>query len=162
MTGVSESRVCPSCSALVTTSGALCSSCYSLADPVTIRVEGVDAEEVSRVTRDLLKDFAIQHEVRKLRSPWVSGTFYLAAVIVVIALLLVVTTVAPAWALPLVIIGAVLLVAVVGALQLRQDDQLSDEGFVKLMSETLRRLPVVWSRGGTPSGTGTSSSVTDP
>jgi len=125
-------------------------------------VEGVDAEEVSRVTRDLLKDFAIQHEVRKLRSPWVSGTFYLAAVIVVIALLLVVTTVAPAWALPLVIIGAVLLVAVVGALQLRQDDQLSDEGFVKLMSETLRRLPVVWSRGGTPSGTGTSSSVTDP
>ena len=68
--------------------------------------------------------------------------------ILVITLLLVVASVLPFWALPLIIVGAVLLVAVVGALQLRHDDRLGDQAFVKLMGQTLRLLPVVWSCDG--------------
>jgi hypothetical protein len=48
-----------------------------------------------------------------------------------------------AWALPLVIVGAVLLVSVVGALQMRQDDRLSERGFLRLMADVVRRLPLL-------------------
>jgi hypothetical protein len=142
-----SSQFCPSCSARVMVPGALCTSCTQIGtEPVTIWVEGNDASDVSKVMRELFADAAVRHESVKLRSPWVSGTFYLMALAIVVALLLAAGNILPIWTLPLVIIGGVLLLAVVGALQLRQDDRLSDQGFVKLMSETLVRLPVVWSR----------------
>lgn len=145
MTQASESTLCPVCGAVVTLPGSVCPHCAA-SEPVTIRVEGANAAEVSKVMRDIMKDAAVRHEAVQLRSPWVSGSFYLTAVILVITLLLVVASVLPAWAVPLIIVGAVLLVAVVGALQLRHDDRLGDQAFVKLMGQTLRLLPVVWSR----------------
>ena len=43
----------------------------------------------------------------------------------------------------LVIIGALLVVGVVGAMQLRNDDRLSEDSFLKLMIESYRRLPLL-------------------
>lgn len=82
-------------------------------------------------------------EAARLRSPWFSGLFYLTVAIVIISLLLVVGRLSPWWAFPLVVLGAILLVSVVGALQMRQDDHLSERGFLKLMADVLRRLPLV-------------------
>lgn len=42
-----------------------------------------------------------------------------------------------------VIIGALLTIGVVGAFQLRNDDRLSEESFLKLMIESYKRLPVL-------------------
>ncbi len=151
MARVGRGLRCPECFQDAVRDG-ICPNCgaYIRIGDVDIRVQGHDADEVSRVTRDLVEDAATRREVQQLRSPWVSGTFYLVALAVVVALLLVVGSVLPPWALPVVIVGAVLLLAMVGALQLRQDDRLSDESFVKLMGEALRRLPLTWARNAPP------------
>jgi hypothetical protein len=45
--------------------------------------------------------------------------------------------------LPIVLVSGVLVVMVIGAFQLRQDDRFSEAGFVTLMQETLKRLPLI-------------------
>ena len=42
-----------------------------------------------------------------------------------------------------VTIGALLAIGVIGAMQLRNDDRLSDESFLKLMIEWYKRLPLL-------------------
>ena len=42
-----------------------------------------------------------------------------------------------------VIIGALLAIGVLGAMQLRNDDRLSEESFLKLMIESYKRLPLL-------------------
>jgi hypothetical protein len=42
-----------------------------------------------------------------------------------------------------VIIGALLAIGVIGAMQLRNDDRLSEESFLKLMIESYKRLPLL-------------------
>jgi hypothetical protein len=80
---------------------------------------------------------------RPIRSPWASGSFYLVAVVVMFALLGVIGSLLPIWVLPLIIVGGLLAVSIIGALQLRQDERLSDESFLKLMALALERLPLV-------------------
>jgi Flp pilus assembly protein TadB len=112
----------------------------------SIKVDGTDAQEVSDVTLRLTEQAAARREAAKLRSPWFSGLFYIAVLVIVIALLLVVGSVLPGWALPVVIVGAILLVSVVGAFQMRQDDKLSERGFLRLMADVFRRLPLLLPR----------------
>lgn len=108
-----------------------------------IKVWGENANEVQAVIRQLAADDAARREAARLRSPWFSGLFYLMVAVVIISLLLVVGRLSPWWAFPLVVLGTVLLVAVVGALQMRQDDHLTERGFLRLMGDVLRRLPLV-------------------
>jgi TRAP-type uncharacterized transport system fused permease subunit len=119
-----------------------CSVTVVMSRGMQIHVEG-SAEEVSAVARKLTEDAAARQQAARLRSPWFSGLFYLAVLVVIVALLLAVGRVLAAWALPLVIVGAVLLVSVVGALQMRQDDRLSERGFLRLMADVVRRLPLL-------------------
>ena len=124
-----------------------------------IHVWGHRAEEVQAVSTRLAadaarrrKDVTQRREEARLRSPWFSGLFYLTAAVVIVALLLVVSRMAPWWAFPVVVVGAVLLLSVVGAFQMRQDDRLSERGFVRLMGDVLRRLPLVIARSLKPAG----------
>lgn len=66
--------------------------------------------------------------------------------VVTSVLLLVVGSVLPLWALPIVVVGVALVVSIVGVLQLRQDDRLSEIGFVRLMGDTLKLLPLAFGR----------------
>jgi Flp pilus assembly protein TadB len=113
-----------------------------------------DPEDVERVSTGLLQEtdrLAKQRATADLRaSPWATGSFYLAVVIAVVALLLVVGSVLPLWMFPVVVVGVVLLVSVVGAFQLRQDKALSERGFLQLMTMTLRRLRLLWRPGASP------------
>ena len=64
------------------------------------------------------------------RSPWVSGSFYLAVIVTLIALFLVVAKTVNFVVLPIVIIGGLLAVSLLGAFQLRQDNNLSEKNFI--------------------------------
>jgi hypothetical protein len=79
----------------------------------------------------------------KKNNPWLSGSFYLFVAIVAITGLAVLSNSVSWVALPIVIIGGILIIGIVGALQLKNDDKLKDESFVKLITETYKRLPLL-------------------
>ncbi len=146
-----DEAVCPHCGTTGKANAARCPRCgvrisITPRGVTRIHVVGQDATEVAAVSRQLSASAVERREARRLRSPWFSGLFYLTVVVVVVALLLVAGRVLALWALPVVIVGAVLLVTVVGAFQLRADDRLAERNFVKLMGDVLRRLPSVFTR----------------
>jgi hypothetical protein len=119
----------------------------------TITVSGENADEVSAVSRQISKQLLVHREGQHLRSPWISGLFYLLTLVVIVVLLLALGRMLPIWALPTAIFGAGLLLSVTAALQMRQDDRLSERGFLNLMVDVFRRLPSLLKR---------SSRETDP
>lgn len=78
-----------------------------------------------------------------VNNPWMSGLFYLLVVVVILIILAVISNWVSWYALPIVVIGGVLLVGVTGALQLRNDNKLKEENFIKLMLEAFKRLPLL-------------------
>lgn len=102
--------------------------------------------------RERLRDQALAQDEKhmqmvtlKRNNPWVSGSFYLLVVVVVGAGLLAAANLLPMplVTLPVVVIGAVVALAVVGALQLKNDDRLKDESFLKLMALSFKYLPLL-------------------
>src|SRR5262249_8492733 len=92
----------------------------------------------------------------KKNNPWLSGSFYLFSYVIVIATIVTAiimlskygvsrTTVA---VLPVVLIGGLLGIGLIGANQLKNDERLKDESYVKLMIETYKRLPLLRGKGG--------------
>jgi small GTP-binding protein len=89
------------------------------------------------------------------RNPWLSGLFYLFSFVVAVATILIAIVVLNkygiSWAtgavIPLVVIGALLGIGIIGANQLRNDDRLSDESYLKLMIESYKRLPLLRGKG---------------
>lgn len=79
-------------------------------------------------------------------SPWASGSFYLIVFIVVIAALSVVGRILPAIALPVVIIGGIIALSIIGAFQMRQDNKLSEKNFLELMALSFKYLPWIQKR----------------
>ena len=79
----------------------------------------------------------------KRNNPWISGSFYLFVAAVVITGLAVVSNTVHWTLLPIIIIGGILLIGVIGAFQLRNDDKLKEESFLKLIGETYKRLPLL-------------------
>lgn len=70
-----------------------------------------------------------------------SGSFYLVVFLIAIAALAVIGHILPILALPVVIAGGILALSVIGAFQMRQDEKLSEENFLKLMGLSLKYLP---------------------
>lgn len=80
------------------------------------------------------------------KSPWISGSFYLLVAIIVVAGLAVISNMIPWYLLPIIIVGGVLIIGLIGILQLRNDEKLKDESFVSLIGETYKRLPLLFRR----------------
>lgn len=76
-------------------------------------------------------------------SPWSSGLFYLLVAIVIIAGLGVLSKTVHWSLLPIIIIGGLLIIGLIGFLQLRNDEKLKDETFLELVIETYKRLPII-------------------
>lgn len=74
-------------------------------------------------------------------NPWVSGSFYLIVIIAVVVVFSVAGHVLSIYALPIVVIGGLLALAIIGALQLRQDERLSEDNFLKLMALSFKYFP---------------------
>ena len=81
--------------------------------------------------------------VMKKNNPWISGLFYLFTTVIVITGLSVLSNLVNWKVLPMIIIGAILIIGIIGALQLKNDDKLTDSNFLKLMTETYKNLPLV-------------------
>jgi hypothetical protein len=78
-----------------------------------------------------------------LPNPWRSGSFYLFAVVVILPLLAAISAYMSWYNLVLVLIACVLIIAVIGALQLRNDKNLSEDNFVRLIVEASKRLSLL-------------------
>lgn len=113
-------------------------------------------EQIYCTTRDLavnlldfdnaayrLEDYIGKSKNMKKNNPWVSGSFYLLVAVIILVLIAVLSQNIPWYTLPIIIIGGILIIGVIGALQLKNDDKLSDKSFVDLMTETFKSLPLL-------------------
>lgn len=88
-------------------------------------------------------------------NPWLSGSFFLFAYVVVFATIVFAIVVLDKYGIswttaaliPPVVIGGLLSIGIIGANQLKNDQQLSDESYVKLMIESYKRLPLLRGKG---------------
>ncbi|MBI5684947.1 MAG: hypothetical protein HZC54_07690 [Verrucomicrobia bacterium] len=76
-------------------------------------------------------------------NPWRSGSFYLFAIVVIMAVLAVMGEMLNAWILPLLILGGVLLVTIIGAFQLRNDRNIEEKNFLTLMKLAFQKMPLL-------------------
>ena len=79
-------------------------------------------------------------------NPWISGSFYGFLALIVIAGLATLSKAVHWTILPIIIIGGILIIGLIGVLQLKNDGQISDKSFVHLVSETYKRLPLLGSK----------------
>lgn len=77
----------------------------------------------------------------KAHSPWISGSFYLFTAITVLVAIAVIGKMLPGYTLLFVIIVGVPVIAIIGALQLRNDNRLKDKSFIKLIMEVFKYIP---------------------
>ena len=110
------------------------------ADTRDMAVNLLDIENIAERLNDFLGK---KKPEMKKENPWQSGSFYLVAAILVIILLGILSFTVPWYLLPIVLIAGILIVGLVGALQLKNDDRISDKSFTSLMKETFRRLPLL-------------------
>jgi hypothetical protein len=111
---------------------------------IEIEVSGTDAKEVEKVSSSILTHTKSDHLLKPYqRSPWSSGLFYLFAAVILLAAVLVVARIVPIIILPIALVFAALSLSIIGALQLRQDNQLSEKGFLILMLQRLKSLPLL-------------------
>lgn len=82
-------------------------------------------------------------EIITKNNPWLSGSFYVIAFLIIITALAVLARLISWYIIPLVIIGSLLTFTVIGAMQLRNDNQLKDENFYKLIIEFFKRLALL-------------------
>jgi hypothetical protein len=76
-------------------------------------------------------------------NPWISGLFYLFMFVIVISTISIITNYVDWWLLPMILISGTLIIGILGALQLKNDDQLRDESFIQLIVETYKKLPLL-------------------
>ena len=132
---------CPKCAAY---------SVYEIGKVKSIvKVVGTNANEVKDVATTLTEKVIEKHRgTIPIRNPWISGSFYLASIVVIATLFFVIAKTIHPLVFPIVLIGALLGVSLVGAFQLRQDKSLSEKSFLSLMALSFRQLPLIRKRDG--------------
>jgi len=128
---------CPYCGALLVVT----------ATDIKIQVSGANADEVHRVSAGLLTK-SRELPVRTMpNNPWLSGSFYLFAVVLLIIVALTAARIVTVFMLPIVLIFGIVALSVVGAMQLRHDGNLSEKSFLSLMLASLKSLPLLKRKG---------------
>lgn len=74
---------------------------------------------------------------------WLKGSFYMLLFVVVMTTFAAIGKSVPVVILPVVIIGSLLAIGIIGAYQLRSDDSLSQKNFLTLILETYKQLPLL-------------------
>ncbi len=80
---------------------------------------------------------------RPKNNPWISGSFYIFLFLVVLTAMAVVSKFVSLPTFPMVIISCLLAILILGALQARNDDTLSEKGFLKVINGFYNRLPLL-------------------
>lgn len=119
---------------------------YAQPDDWKYFVNEIDREKTQQFfTGDFIfntKNITQKIEMKK-NNPWVSGLFYLFVGVIVITGLAVLSNTVHWTAFPIIIIGSVLLIGIIGALQLKNDDKLNEKNFITLMKEVYGSLPLL-------------------
>jgi small GTP-binding protein len=84
-----------------------------------------------------------EKQVVVVKSAWANGSFYLFTFAVVITGLGVLARSVSGYALGAILIAGILFIPVIGGLQLRQDDRLSEKTFIELIKLALEQLPLI-------------------
>lgn len=84
-----------------------------------------------------------RNATKSSNNPWVSGSFYLVCILSVLVAIRVIFGQMSPWFIPVVVAGGILVVSVIGALQLRNDERLKEVSFLKLMFKSLGYLPLL-------------------
>jgi archaellum biogenesis protein FlaJ (TadC family) len=92
---------------------------------------------------ELIKEILNKQEKMKKNNPWISGSFYLVVAVVIIASLGVLSNIVYWSVFPIIIVAGILVIALVGILQLKNDEKISDKSFTSLIKETYKRLPLI-------------------
>jgi internalin A len=79
----------------------------------------------------------------KARSAWANGSFYLFTFVIVIAAVGLLARTVPAYVLPVLLIGGAIFIPLIGALQLRMDERLSQKSFIELLKLVVGQLPLL-------------------
>ncbi len=72
-----------------------------------------------------------------------NGLFYLFLFVIIFYSVAIFAGILPLYSLAFVIISTVIIIALIGALQLRQDNRLSEKSFIELMKMVLEQLPLI-------------------
>ena len=108
------------------------------------KIMGFSGEAGILELTDTGDDIKKQTIVMKAKNnPWISGSFYLIAAVIVLSLLLVAAKMISPIALPIIIVGGLIIFSVIGAYQLRNDDKLSDKSFLELMGLSFKQIPFI-------------------
>ncbi len=76
-------------------------------------------------------------------NPWIHGSFYLFTTIMIMTTLAFIASLVPLYIVVLVFAFGLITLLVIGALQLRNDKELSETNFISLMIEVLKILPSI-------------------
>ena len=150
MTPPLRMRVCPDCGVTIEY-GKECPHCRR-ALVKKVRIRGT-VKGVGKVTRDLLKAGS-HNKISPSTDTWISYSFYLGLLTVAGVIFLAGARMVDPLLLPIVIVGTLLAVALVGAFQLRHEKSLSEKGFLSLMSLALKQIPVILRRTSPRKATG--------
>ena len=78
-----------------------------------------------------------------VKSSWANGLFYLFAFLAIVGVLGWIASMVSFSTLALIVVGGIIAVPVIGALQLRMDKRLSEKSFLSLMKMSIAQLPVI-------------------
>ena len=115
---------------------------YILSDNEREKVSNFFAEQII-INHGKIKQSYKPTIIAKKNNPWISGSFYLFVVVVILTIFAIIYKTVQWFVLPIVIIGGAVLVGIIGAFQLRNDDKLREENFIKLMTETYKLFPLL-------------------
>ncbi|MDD5668539.1 MAG: COR domain-containing protein [Candidatus Omnitrophica bacterium] len=127
----------------------------SLLDGIVEKVQPFDKKKNNRIIFTAPVDKVVVQNIEggynpmdiqqneKIRSSWANGLFYLFTFVVVIFSLGFLAGKVPFYTLALVIIAGILFVPLIGALQLRQDQRLSEKSFMELVKIVIRQIPFI-------------------
>ena len=106
--------------------------------PFEIEGSSGDADQKELSTPGKEKNHTTTH---KQRSPWLSSIAYLTIFVVVIVMILAVAKIVPILTFSIILLGAILLLLIVGAFQLRQDSQFNNKNFLELVVLSFKHRP---------------------
>lgn len=108
-----------------------------------IEVTGTDAKEVLHVSESLMKSLPEKKDLPVKPNIWFTGSFYLAVAVIVMTMFMVIAQNVDIFALPIVIIGSLIMVSVISAFQLRNDKCLAEKNILSLMLLSFQQLPLI-------------------
>jgi hypothetical protein len=82
-------------------------------------------------------------EIAVKNNPWISGSFYLFCFVLIMLTLCVIAKWLYVWVIPFFVVAGLLLVTIIGALQLRNDDKIGEKDFLSLMKLAFQKLPLL-------------------